>query len=253
MALKFAITPCPNDTFSYHTLITKALDSDFEFVFDDIEGLNLSAAKGEYPITKMSFAAFLLNRDKYELLDAGAALGIGTGPVLVTANGKDFDASKLVAVPGLNTTGALLLKFFLRKGVDMRPVYFRDIIGKIRAGEFDSGVLIHEGRFVCADMGMRIVSDLGAYWTEKTGLPVPLGCICVRRDFSERKAEIESLIRSSIDAAFARPEDTYGFVRGYAQYLDDDVLKKHIYAFVNEYSKDISQIRGKLLENIALC
>lgn len=82
---------------------------------------------------------------------------------------------------------------------------------------------------------------------------MPLGCICVRRDFSERKAEIESLIRSSIDAAFARPEDTYGFVRGYAQYLDDDVLKKHIYAFVNEYSKDISQIRGKLLENIALC
>ena len=70
MALKFAITPCPNDTFSYHALITKALDSDFEFVFDDIEGLNLSAEKGEYPVTKMSFAAFMRNRDKYELLDA---------------------------------------------------------------------------------------------------------------------------------------------------------------------------------------
>jgi len=251
--MKFAITPCPNDTFSYHALITKKIASDIEFVFDDIEGLNLSAERGEYPITKMSFAAYLKNSNNYDLLDAGAALGIGTGPVFVAREGVDLDLSKPIAVPGLHTTGALLLKFYLRQKLDLRPVYFRDIISKISSSEFDAGVLIHEGRFVFSQMGLKLIQDLGDYWTSTTSLPVPLGCICLRKDFIEKKPIVESLIRNSIDAAFAQPENVYAFVKKYAQYLDDNVLKKHIYAFVNEYSKDISSIKEQLLTHLKSC
>ena len=146
--MKFAITPCPNDTFSYEALISKKIKSGFEFEFADIEELNIAAENGKYPLTKMSFPAYIKNSDKYELLDAGAALGMGTGPILVVKKGGKFDPSKPVLVPGLNTTAAALLKFYAGGDIEMKAAYFRDISSAISAGEADAGVLIHEGRFV---------------------------------------------------------------------------------------------------------
>ncbi|PWM28534.1 MAG: 1,4-dihydroxy-6-naphthoate synthase [Verrucomicrobia bacterium] len=251
--MKFAITPCPNDTFSYRALIEGEIKSGLSFVFEDIETLNLKAERGEYPVTKLSFAAYLKLRDKYELLDAGAAMGMAAGPVLVGRAGMPFDASRRVIVPGLNTTAALLVKFYAGGQLDLRPMMFRGITGAILAGEADFGVLIHEGRFVFRSQGLELVEDLGAHWTRKTGLPVPLGCICVRRDFAARKAELEEKIRESIAAAFADPDKTFPFVKMHAQYLEDSVLKKHVYAFVNEYSKSIAGIREKVISCLEKC
>ncbi len=251
--MKFAITPCPNDTFSYYALANGLIKNGFEFVFDDIEALNLTAETGKYPVTKMSFAAFLKNRERYELLDAGAALGLGTGPILVAREGTQFDHSKPVAVPGLNTTGAQLLKYYAGCNLTLVPMHFREIADAVKSGAVDAGVLIHEGRFVFSSMGLKLVADLGGYWTEKTQLPVPLGCICIRKDKADKKERVENLIRQSVLAAFEDPQATYPYVKKYAQYLDDAVLRQHIYAFVNEYSKDISSIREKLLENLEKC
>lgn len=251
--MKFAITPCPNDTFSYFALISGAIKSELEFVFDDIEALNLAAEKRTYPITKLSFAAYLNCRDKYSLLDAGAALGIGTGPVLVGRAGAKFDASKPILVPGLNTTGALLLKFYAGKNLDLRPVHFREISTRLQNGEADFGVLIHEGRFVFASQGLELLADLGGYWTQKTGLPVPLGCICLANEFSAKREKIENLIRESVRTAFANPDAALPYVKSRAQYLEDDVLQKHIYAFVNKYSLDISDIKATLLKRLEEC
>ena len=114
-------------------------------------------------------------------------------------------------------------------------------------------MLIHEGRFVFADEGLELAADLGGFWTKRTGLPVPLGCICIRKDISKRRESVESLIRQSISAAFANPGATREFVKSKAQYLDDSVLEKHIYAFVNNYSMDISKIRDNLIENLSKC
>ncbi len=251
--MKFAITPCPNDTFSYFAMINGKIKSDIEFVFDDIEGLNLSAQNGEFEITKLSFAAYLDNSDKYELLDVGAALGIGTGPVLVGKKGVPFDVKKTIAVPGANTTATLLLKFFCATNLDLRAMYFRDIATTVAYSDIDYGVLIHEGRFVYESQGLELLEDLGEFWTKSTSLPVPLGCICIRRDFSSRKAEVEELIRSSVRYAFDNAQETFPYVKSMAQYLQDDVLQKHIYAFVNEYSYDISTIKNQLLENLQKC
>lgn len=251
--MKFAITPCPNDTFTYFAMIGAKVESPAEFVFDDIESLNLAAREGKYEITKMSFAAFLENSGKYELLDAGAALGIGTGPVLVGKKGAKFGLDKPVAVPGLNTTAALLLRFFCMADIDMRPMYFRDIAEAVASSEIDFGVLIHEGRFVYRQRGLELFEDLGEFWTKSTSLPVPLGCICVRKDCAAMKAEIERLIRASLRWAFANEALALPFVRQNAQYLQEDVLRRHIYAFVNDYSFDISPIREKLLSNLEKC
>lgn len=109
--MKFAITPCPNDTFSYEALISKKIKSGFEFEFADIEELNIAAENGKYPLTKMSFPAYIKNSDKYELLDAGAALGMGTGPILVVKKGGKFDPSKPVLVPGLTRRRRHCLNF----------------------------------------------------------------------------------------------------------------------------------------------
>ena len=251
--MKFAITPCPNDTFSYFAMINGKVKSDIDFVFDDIEGLNLSAKNGEYEITKLSFAAYLDNSDKYEILDVGAALGIGTGPVLVGKKGAIFDLKKPIAVPGLNTTATLLLKFFCMSKLDLRPMYFRDIADTIVSGEIDYGVLIHEGRFVYEQQGLDLLEDLGEFWTKSTSLPVPLGCICIRRDLIAKKHSLEAIVRDSIKYAFDNTQETLPYVKSMAQYLQDDVLRNHIYAFVNEYSLDISTIKKSLLENLKKC
>lgn len=251
--MKFAITPCPNDTFSYAALVSGRIKSDFEFEFLDIEELNLAAEAGKYPVTKLSFPAYLKNAERYELMDAGAALGLGTGPVLVVRRGEKFDPSLPVLVPGMNTTAAALLKFYAGAGLDMRPAYFRGISSAVARGGAAAGVLIHEGRFVFSGEGLELAADLGGFWTERTRLPVPLGCICVRKDFARLRKSAENLIRGSISAAFADPDSVIGFVREKAQHLDGGVLRRHIYAFVNDYSMDISKIRGELLDALAGC
>ncbi len=252
--MKFAITPCPNDTFTYKALACSEIESDFEFVFEDIETLNLEAQKATFPITKMSFAQYLDCSQNYELLDAGAALGVGTGPVLVGRSGADFNEYQTTLVPGMNTTGALLLrKFCGEKTPKLEAAHFRKILDSLASGERDFGVLIHEGRFVYQSMGLSLISDLGEYWTISTGLPVPLGCICVRKDFAHLAPKINALIRESLKRAFADPESTYPYVREKAQYLEPDVLQRHIYAFVNDYSFDISNIKSKLLAELKKC
>ena len=246
--MEFAITPCPNDTFAFYAMIKKIGGGiSFDFARHDIETLNELAFSARYPITKLSFPAFLANREKYEILDAGAALGIGTGPVFVAR--KNWGGGK-VAVPGLNTTAALLYKFYAGKNAEIFPMIFSDILPAFAENKIDAGVLIHEGRFVFKDRGLELVQDLGDYWTEKTGLPVPLGCICIRRDFLHLKSEIEEQIRASIKYAFAHFEETIPLAKLYAQHLQDDVLRRHITAFVNEYSLDISSIKEKLISNL---
>ena len=264
--IPFAITPCPNDVFSYFYWMkehdaSRGGPSAFEFSFDDIETLNLRAKASASPITKLSFASYLKNSGNYALLNAGAALGVGTGPVLVGRLSKEEILARVsgdenfeILVPGLDTTAALLLKFWLGgRKARLKPMYFRDILPAISSHGADCGVLIHEGRFVFKDSGLGLIEDLGGFWTYNTSLPVPLGCICLRRDLIERKAQIEGLIRKGLDYAFSHEAEVLPVVASYAQYLAPDVLKKHIYAFVNKYSFDISDISGSLIANLQKC
>ncbi|MCK5165434.1 MAG: 1,4-dihydroxy-6-naphthoate synthase, partial [Desulfobacula sp.] len=217
---RLAYSSCPNDTFIFKAIARQLIDLkeySFDIVLKDVEALNQNAAKGEYDITKLSFAAFGSLMDKYALLRTGSALGIGCGPLIISLAGRSIDdkSNPAIAVPGLGTTAYHLFRFYmddLFAGMDMRiiPMPFEKIMPAVIDKKADFGVIIHEGRFVYQTMGLELKADLGQWWEDNTSLPIPLGCIAVKRDIDRGVAcDIQKLIRKSIDHAFSNPAMAY--------------------------------------------
>ncbi len=239
--LKLSISPCPNDTFMFDALVNGRIDTeglDFEVAFADIEELNWGVVEGRAVISKVSCAVLPLIADRYAVLDSGSALGRGNGPLLVSRGGVDLsDPSLRIAVPGEHTTANLLMNKIFPHLKNKRPLLFSDIASAVADGRYDAGVLIHEGRFTYAEKGLRLEADLGVEWDRLTGLPLPLGAIVVSRDVpADVREKIERLLRKSIEYAFANPDAGAEFIRSHAQELSPEVLRQHIYMFVNDYS-----------------
>jgi len=256
-----AFSPCPNDTFMFHALLHDLIPRGpltFTPFVDDVESLNQEAFKGRFQITKLSFFAYLHLRDRYALLDAGAALGYGCGP-LVVAGSEDVHLSRArIAVPGAYTTAHLLLRLWHPGALNIEIARFDEILPGIESGKYDAGVIIHEGRFIYADYGCSEIADLGAWWERETGLPIPLGCIALRRDPGTvaMKEDMERLIRNSIRHGFDNPETARGFIKSYAQELDDEVIDSHIRLYVNRFSLSLGAEGGRAvaaLEEMARC
>ncbi len=245
MTCSVAYSPCPNDTFMFHDLATGALampDRAIEVHLHDVETLNRLAMKATYDVTKLSFHAWLLVQEEYELLNVGAALGTDCGPVVVAARElqrEDLAACR-IAVPGELTTAHLLLRLWAPEAVNKLFARYDRIMDLVASGEVDAGVLIHEGRFVYGRAGLTRVADLGQWWPEQTDLPIPLGCIAARKSLgTETIREFESLLKRAIENSLARPEGTLDYVRQHAQEMDEAVLTEHIRTFVNDYSLDL--------------
>ncbi len=228
MELKLNISPCPNDTFMFDAMLNGRIDTEgltFSAEYRDIEELNREAAAGLPDASKISCAALPSIADAYRLSDSGAALGRGNGPLLVRRAG-DSAPIRRIAVPGLRTTANALVERL-----------FPEIGEPVERGEFDAGVLIHEGRFVYSRRGLELVADLGIEWERRTGLPLPLGGIVVRRSLPDEVfRRFERVLRRSIEYAFARPSESRDYIKAHAQELEDEVIDKHIALFVNEYS-----------------
>ena len=251
-----AYSSCPNDTFIFKG-IAKGLipcpGMDFRIRLKDVETLNQHAAAGRYHITKLSFAALGSLLDKYALLRTGSALGEGCGPLLISRPGRrpDDSQSPVIAVPGMGTTACHLFQFYMADQFPgltpkIQPMPFETIMPAVIREEADFGVIIHEGRFVFQTMNLEMKADLGQWWEDKTGLPIPLGCIAVRRDMDRDEAcRIQDLIGRSIDHAFTHPNMGADYIRAHAQELEEDVIHQHIGLYVNAYSKDIGD-RGTL-------
>jgi len=242
LKLTLAFSPCPNDTFMFHGLATGKLELDgheLEVHLHDIETLNRRAVEGIYDITKVSFHAYLLASDRYRLLEAGAALGFGCGPILVAPRPMSMEEvlRSRIAIPGELTTAHLLFRLWAPGARDKVFVTYDRIMEMVASGEVDCGVIIHEGRFVFRDAGLQQVVDLGQWWEETTGLAIPLAGIAVRRGLPEVLAErFDQLLRQSILDARTRRADALPFVRQHAQEMDEEVLSQHIDTFVNDSS-----------------
>jgi 1,4-dihydroxy-6-naphthoate synthase len=247
-----AFSSCPNDTFTFKAVARQLIDLKgycFNIVLEDVETLNQNAAKGAYDITKLSFAAFGNLMDKYALLRTGSALGMGCGPLIISLSGRSIDDRNkpVIAVPGLGTTAYHLFKFYMDDlfagmDTDIIPMPFEKIMPAVIEKKADFGVIIHEGRFVYQTMELELKADLGQWWEEKTSLPIPLGCIAIKRDIDPAIAyDIERLIRQSIDHAFSHPDMAYDYIQDYAQELDENVIQQHIGLYVNDFSKDIGR------------
>ena len=249
--LSLGFSPCPNDTFIFDALIHHKIDTeglDFDVFFDDVETLNKKALQGELDITKLSFHAFAHVSDKYVLLDAGSALGFGVGPLLISKTAYTPEEVKSkpslsVGIPGTYTTANFLLTIAFPELQNKKELVFSAIEQSLLNQELDLGVIIHENRFTYAQKGLHKIMDLGDYWEQQTGMPIPLGGIMINRNIDlETQLIVNRLIRKSVEYAFEHPEASSDFVRHHAQELDESARKQHIDLYVNKYSIDLGDL-----------
>lgn len=253
--IDIAFSSCPNDTFVFHAMLNNLVDSkglSFTQHIDDVESLNQQAKKGVYQVSKLSFAAWLKLKDKYELLDSGAALGFDCGPLLV-ARSRDIPVKDaIIAVPGRDTTANMLFQLRYPEAKNKIVVRFDEILPGIKSGKFDAGVIIHEGRFVFKDYGCEQVIDLGEWWEEETSSPIPLGCIAIRKDEETiiHKDNIEAIIRDSVRFAFDNPDESRDYIKSFAQEMDDDVIEQHINLYVNKFTLSLGEKGKKAVQKL---
>ncbi|MFR9602376.1 MAG: 1,4-dihydroxy-6-naphthoate synthase [Rikenellaceae bacterium] len=244
MVIKLYISPCPNDTFMFDALINGRIDTRglaFDVEYLDIEELNSRALEGEAHISKISCALLPAIGESYKLCGCGAALGRGNGPLLVRRRGERGPL-KSVAVPGVHTTANALMTKLFPQIDDRHAVLFSEVAARVESGDFDCGVLIHEGRFVYQNRDLELVADLGELWEERTGLPLPLGGIVMRNDLGEEiHATFEKVLSQSVEYAFANPQASREYIKSHAQELDDEVIDSHIRLFVNKYSLSLGE------------
>jgi 1,4-dihydroxy-6-naphthoate synthase len=242
----FGFTPCPNDAFAFHALVSGLVPAPFEVepVLLDIEELNRRAPTGELELTKLSFGAAAAAGDRYRLLRSGAALGRGVGPLVVAREAESLAdaAAGRIAVPGRETTAFLLLRLAAPALGEVVELRYDRILPAVVAGEVDAGLIIHESRFTYGDRGLVAVADLGEWWEGETGLPVPLAGIFAGSDLDPELVDAaEAAIRASVEYAFAHPDASRDYVRSLAQELSDEVCAAHIALYVNEHSIDIGE------------
>ena len=253
MKLTLGFSPCPNDTFIFDALVNKKIDTgglEFDVVLQDVETLNQWALEGKLDITKLSFPAFFKSLEHYTLLNAGSALGKGVGPLLITDSQQEITNEEInqasIALPGANTTANLLFSFAYPEAKDKRFMLFSAIEEALVNKETDLGVIIHENRFTYQQKGLRKVKDLGEYWEERMELPLPLGGIAINQWVKRSLAlKVNELIRKSLDFAFKNYPLIPDYVKQHSQEMSEDVMRKHIDLYVNNYSLDLGD-EGKL-------
>ncbi len=245
MKFSLAISPCPNDTFIFEPWLSGRIDAEGlepDVRFADIAELNALARTAAVDVVKLSFFTYHLVRSQYALLEAGAALGRGCGPLLVSRAPMTLEdlPQAVIAIPGRDTTAHLLLEVFAPAARQRRPYVFHEIMPAIARGEVEAGVIIHESRFTYPQYGLHLVQDLGAHWEALTGLPIPLGGIAAQHRLGpEVIARLNRVMHRSVAYALAHPEHPMPFVRAHAQELDEAVMRAHIHLYVNAYTREL--------------
>jgi 1,4-dihydroxy-6-naphthoate synthase len=255
--IRLAISTCPNDTFAFHGLMTRAVDwrgLDFEIELLDIERLNERVVADAFDVSKASFAAAVTVADRLVVLPSGAALGFGVGPLLLAAAPGSVPAGpgQLTLLPGRHTTAALLFALFHPRTTRVEQVVFSEIMPRLRAGTADFGVCIHEGRFTWREQGLALVEDLGGRWEEETRAPLPLGGIVASRRLPPATiAAVQGVIRDSLAFALADPPAALPTMRAHAQEFADRVLFQHVELYVNDWTLDLGGEGTRALAELA--
>jgi 1,4-dihydroxy-6-naphthoate synthase len=249
MKLTLGFSPCPNDTFIFDALVNKKIDTgefEFDFVLEDVQQLNQNAINNRYDISKISFGVYPKIMNHYMILNSGSALGKGVGPLLITKTADLDNISKYkVAIPGEDTTAHYLFSHAYPSATNKIFLPYNEIEDYITNSD-GLGVIIHENRFTYQERGFLLVKDLGAYWEQKMRLPIPLGGIVIRREFSaEIQQKVDLLIKKSILYAFENNQSLPDFIKKNAQEMSEKVMQDHINLYVNQYTIDLGST-GKL-------
>ncbi|MCS6951383.1 MAG: MqnA/MqnD/SBP family protein [Bryobacterales bacterium] len=238
-----AHSPDADDAFMFYGLATAKIRSPlvrFRHVLEDIETLNRRAMEGCYEVTAISFHAYPYVADKYVLLRSGSSVGDGYGPVVVAARPLPAEElrGKRVAVPGKLTTAYLVLKLF-EPDLEAVEVPFDRILEAVRSRTVDAGVVIHEGQLTYAGAGLHNVVDLGRWWKETYGLPLPLGANALLRSLShEIRQECSRLMRQSIQYAFDHHDEALAYALQFARDMDASLAEQFVGMYVNQHTLD---------------
>jgi 1,4-dihydroxy-6-naphthoate synthase len=216
-------------------------DLQFRHELQDIETLNRRALRGELEVTAVSIHAYASLLDKYALLPSGCSMGDRYGPMVVARKPlkiEDLTTVRL-AVPGTLTTAFLTLRLLLPRGFTYDVVPFDEILPAVAAGRFDAGLIIHEGQLTFQNQGLHLVVDLGVWWQEKTGLPLPLGGNVVRRDLGQDVMHrISTLLKESIRYALAHRDAALDYALKYARDMDKGLADRFVGMYVNDWTLD---------------
>ncbi len=249
MRFTIGFSPCPNDTFIFDALVNNKIDTEgfeFETVLEDVQTLNKWAIEKKLDISKISYGVLPLVLNNYVVLKSGGALGKGVGPLLISKNEVSHLSEALetmtIAIPGESTTAHLLFSFAFPSATKKQFWVFNEIENAVLTGKADAGVIIHENRFTYQDKGLVKLMDLGEYWEQNTGAPIPLGGIIVRREIDQSiRHKLDKLIRKSVEFSFKHYPKISSYISSHSQEMSEDVMRKHIDLYVNNFSIDLGE------------
>lgn len=249
MQIRVAHSVDSDDAFMFYALASGKVDTgDLEFTHElyDIETLNRKALNGEFELSAISFHAYAYVSDKYALLPCGSSMGERYGPILVAT--KHFELSQLkelkIAVPGTMTTAYLTLKL-LEPNITCEAIPFDKIFDAVKSGNFDAGLIIHEGQLTYEQQGLVKIIDLGEWWDDQRRLPLPLGGNIIRRDLgNQRMVQVAKLLKRSIEYALSHQDEALKYAHEYARGMEVKLTQKFVGMYVNELTLDCGQ-RGR--------
>ncbi|HRD43128.1 MAG TPA: 1,4-dihydroxy-6-naphthoate synthase [Ferruginibacter sp.] len=246
ITLKIGFSPCPNDTFIFDALVNQKMDTGnlhFEPVLEDVQTLNQWALEGKLPVTKLSYGVLPLVTDRYKLLNSGSALGSGVGPLLIAKdmlNAQDVN-QQTIAIPGKNTTAHLLFSLAFPAAGRKEFLRYDEVENFVLEGK-GLGVIIHENRFTYEAKGLKKIMDLGTYWEQTVGTAIPLGGIVIDKNLPlDVQKQTENLIKQSTALSFEHYPKLSEFITKNAQEMSEDVMRKHINLYVNDFTLQLGE------------
>jgi 1,4-dihydroxy-6-naphthoate synthase len=257
MKLSLGFSPCPNDTFIFDALVNKKIDTeglDFEVHLEDVQTLNNFALVDKLDFSKISYGVLPLLLLSHTLLSSGGAMGNGVGPLLISKN-ANFTPAEVnnlhIAIPGKNTTAYLLFSYVYPDAKNISFYVFNEIEEAVLSGKVDAGVIIHENRFTYQQKGLYKITDLGSEWETKTKSPIALGGIVASNRIPKPiMQKVEELIAKSVEYAFTNYPIISTYVSTHAQEMSEEVMRKHIDLYVNDFSMDMGLVGKNAVETL---
>ncbi len=244
-----AHSPDSDDAFMFYGLATNKLETDglkFEHTLKDIQTLNEDAKNGVFDVTAISFHAYAYVSDKYALLPHGASIGDKYGPILVSKEPRKAEeiSQMKIAIPGEMTSAFLALRIY-NQDFEYTVVPFDKIIDHVQQGKADAGLLIHEGQLFYKQIGLAKVLDLGEWWFEKTGLPLPMGGNVIKRDLgADLMRKVSKCLHNSIKYSLDHREDALAYAMQFARDMPPELADRFVAMWVNDLTLDYGE-RGR--------
>jgi 1,4-dihydroxy-6-naphthoate synthase len=254
--LRLGHSPDPDDAFMFYGLAKNRLPTGpyrFEHILQDIQTLNHRARSGELEITAISIHAYPYVADKYALTSCGSSMGDNYGPMVIAREKVSLESlrGKTIAIPGELTTAFLALQLCMGKGAKKGstpaspPAFFYEVVhfdqipAQVQAGKFDAGLIIHEGQLTFQNLGLHLIVDLGVWWKERTGLPLPLGGNCIRKDLGPRvMQEVTDIIKQSIQYSLDHRAEAVEYALQFGRDLDRNLADRFVGMYVNNWTLD---------------